>query len=140
MSDVSSRTILLVEDNDDDVFVMKRALKFAQITNPLHIATDGQQALDYLSGAGEFGNRDRYPLPFIIFLDLKLPYIHGFEVLEWMRLHPEVSRIAVVVLSSSPEEKDQERASLLGAKSYLVKPPTPDGLKDVFSSLMSHWL
>src|SRR4051812_33398951 len=95
--------------------------------SPLQIVTDGQRALDYLSGAGEFSDRQKFPLPFIVFLDLKLPYIHGFEVLAWMRLHPELNRLVVVVLTSSPEEKDHERAYSLGARSYLVKPPTPDG-------------
>jgi CheY-like chemotaxis protein len=140
MSNIFGTTILLVEDNEADVFLMKRALKSAEITNPLQIVTDGQRALDYLSGAGEFSDRQKFPLPFIVFLDLKLPYIHGFEVLAWMRLHPELNRLVVVVLTSSPEEKDHERAYSLGARSYLVKPPTPDGLKDVFNSLNSYWL
>jgi CheY-like chemotaxis protein len=140
MSDVFSTTILLVEDNEDDVFAMKRALKLAQITNPLQIVTDGQKAVDYLSGAGEFSDREKYPLPFIVFLDLKLPYVHGFEILDWMRKKPELNPIVVVVLTSSAEERDHERAYSLGARSYLVKPPTADTIKDVFDSLKSYWL
>ena len=133
-------TILLVEDSEDDVFIMKHALKQAQITNPLQVVTTGQAALDYLSGANQYADREIYPLPFIVFLDLKLPYVHGFEILAWMRPRGELSSIVVVVLSSSAEERDHERAYALGARSYLVKPPTAQTLKDVFDSLKSFWL
>jgi CheY-like chemotaxis protein len=133
-------TILLVEDSDDDVFIMKHALKQAQIANPLQIATTGQAALDYLSGANQYADRERFPLPFIVFLDLKLPYVHGFELLAWMRLRRELSSIVVVVLTSSAEEKDHQKAYALGARSYLVKPPTAQALRDVFDSLKSFWL
>lgn len=130
-----SRTILLVEDNDDDVFAMRRALKKGSICNPLHVVTDGQQALDYLSGHGKFADRTQYPLPFLVFLDLKLPYVHGFEVLEWMRTQRDLSSIAVVVLTSSAENRDHERAFALGARSYLIKPPTAEILNDVLRTL-----
>jgi CheY-like chemotaxis protein len=134
----SSFIILLVEDNDDDVFAMKRALKAAKILNPLQLATDGQKAIDYLSGAGEYANRERFPLPFIVFLDLKLPYVHGFEVLSWLQNNPQLE-IAVIVLTSSAETRDHEKSYKLGARSYLIKPPTPEGLRDVFDSLQSYW-
>jgi len=75
-----SKTILLIEDNEDDVFVMERAFKQAGITNPVEVVTDGQQALDYFGGTGKYTDRERYPLPFIVFLDLKLSYASGFEV------------------------------------------------------------
>lgn len=140
MSDVPNATILLVEDNDDDVFAMKRALKLTGVSNPLQVVTDGQQALDYLSGAAEYANREKHPLPFLVFLDLKLPYVHGFEVLAWLQRHPELKSIVVIVLTSSAEERDHDKAYALGARSYLVKPPTADNLKDVFNSLKSLWL
>src|SRR5437868_11863537 len=79
-----SRSMLLVEDNEDDVFLLQRALKYAGIENPLHIVQDGEAALAYLSGAGVFADRTQHPLPFIVFLDLKLPYLNGFEVLTWL--------------------------------------------------------
>jgi len=129
------KTILLIEDNEDDVFMMKRALKLALITNPLQVVADGQQALDYLAGAGEYADRDKYPVPFLGFLDLKLPYVHGFEVLSWIRQRPELDCLLVVVLTSSAEERDHAKASALGARSYLVKPPTAEGVKDIFKSL-----
>ncbi|MEW6157331.1 MAG: response regulator [Verrucomicrobiota bacterium] len=133
-------TILLVEDNEDDVFSMKRALRKGQIANPLQVVTDGQQAVDYLAGTGSYADRNRFPLPFIIFLDLKLPCLDGFEVLSWMRQQRTLDGIVVVVLTSSAESRDHERAYALGARSYLIKPPTPEVLLDVLNSLQSLWL
>ena len=128
-----SATILLVEDNEDDLFVMQRSLKLAEVANPLQVVTDGQMALDYLSGTGEYGDRERHPIPSMIFLDLKLPYVSGFEVLDWMRLQPDLCSVDVVVLTSSDEERDQTRAYALGARSYLVKPPSPKTLRDILN-------
>jgi CheY-like chemotaxis protein len=130
----SDSTILLVEDNDDDVFAIKRALTRGQIVNPLQVVTTGQMALDYLSGSGKYADRQNFPLPFIIFLDLKLPYIGGFEVLTWMRQQSALGSIIVVILTSSDEEKDHQRACSLGARSYLVKPATPKDLVEVLAS------
>jgi CheY-like chemotaxis protein len=132
-------TMLLVEDNEDDVFVFRRALKKAHFTNPLQVATDGQQAIDYLSGAGVYQDRMSYPLPFIAFLDLKLPYFSGFEILEWIRSRPEFNSLVVIVLTSSAEEKDYHRAYALGARSYLVKPPKSEMLHDLAKSLETYW-
>ena len=136
----SPATILLVEDNEDDVFLFRRTFKKAQLTNPLHVMTDGQQAIDYLSGAGLYQDRGAYPLPSIIFLDLKLPYLNGFEILSWIQSRSEFKSIVVVVLTSSPEEKDYQRASYLGARSYLVKPPKPEMLHELAKSLQSYWV
>ena len=127
----STDTILLVEDNEDDVFVMRRALQKAQITNPLQVANDGQEAIDYLAGNGQFVDRALFPLPAITFLDLKLPYFTGFEVLEWIRQQPALPPLNIIILSSSNEQRDVARARELGAQSYLVKPPTPDRLKEI---------
>jgi len=93
---------------------------------PLQIATDGEQALDYLRGEGVFSDRAEHPLPALVFLDLKLPYVHGFEVLAWIRAQPALATLPVLVLTSSPEVRDRERALALGAKDYLVKPPTKE--------------
>lgn len=131
--------MLLVEDNEDDVFAMRRALKKSGIINPLEVATDGQQALDYLAGARCYADRASYPPPFIVFLDLKLPYVHGFEVLSWLRQQPVLSSVIVVVLTSSAEHRDQDKAYALGARAYLVKPPTPEMLCSLFDALKSPW-
>jgi len=99
--------------------------------------TDGQQALDYLTGKGSYADRESYPLPCIMFLDLKLPYVHGFEVLDRIRQRTDLNSLVVVVLTGSSEKKDCNRAYALGARSYLVKPPTAQLLRDIFNSLSS---
>src|SRR5689334_7718454 len=115
-------TILLVEDSSDDVFFMRHALKKAAIPHPVRVVSDGQAAVDYLSGVGEYVNRVDFPLPTIIFLDLKLPCFSGFDVLAWMRTQPALARIPVFILTGSSEERDKVPAQELGAKAYLVKP------------------
>ena len=126
----SSRGILLVEDDENDIFFTRRAMAKASLEPPVHVAVNGQDALDYLSGAGEYANRNVYPLPQYIFLDLKLPFLHGFQVLEWMRAQPALKDIPVFVLTSSPEESDRNRALQLGAAAYLIKPATAQMLSD----------
>jgi CheY-like chemotaxis protein len=132
---IESRTILLVEDNPDDVFIFKRAWTQAGIRNPLHVVTDGQEAVDYLSGEGAFTDRARYPLPLAILLDLKLSFKSGLAVLEWMQNRPHLADISVVVLTSSAEPRDILRAYQLGARSYLTKPPRATTLTELMSAL-----
>src|SRR5258706_15506620 len=90
--------MLLVEDSEDDVFFMRRALKKARIHLPLQVAADGQQALNYLSGTGKYSDRAQYPLPCLMFLDLKLPYLSGLDLLSWLREHPLISELPVIIL------------------------------------------
>ena len=127
--------ILLVEDNEDDVFLMERAMRQAGISLPMQLAENGREALDYLKGAGKFTDRMAFPVPLVIFLDLKLPYVHGFEVLRWLKQESALGHIPVAVLSSSLEESDRLTADKLGAKAFLVKPPSPDILAGFFNSL-----
>ena len=94
-----SNTILLVEDEENDVFFLKHAFEEVGVLNPLRVAQDGQEALDYLSGRGEYADRERFPLPCLILLDLKLPRVMGFEVLQWIREQPALKTLIVVVLS-----------------------------------------
>jgi CheY-like chemotaxis protein len=136
----TNRAILLVEDNEDDVFLMKRALQGARVVNPLHVVEDGQEALDYLSGNGKFADRESHPLPAVVFLDLKLPYISGHDVLAWIRQQKEFESLVVIVLTSSNEASDLSRCYALGANSYLVKPPTPDQLEDLAKAFKWYWL
>jgi CheY-like chemotaxis protein len=133
-------TLLLVEDEPTDVFLMKRALKAAEIANPLQVAADGQEAIDYLSGAGAFSDRTRFPIPSIIFLDLKLPYRNGFEVLSWIRTQRHLDLTLVMVLTSSAEDRDIAQAYQLGARTYLVKPPNPAMLTELMVSLKDYWI
>jgi CheY-like chemotaxis protein len=126
--------ILLIEDNEDDVYFMELALSRAHLEPPIHIADNGQDALDYLSGAGKYADRNVHPLPQCIFLDLKLPFIDGFEILEWIQGQPALRNIPVIILTSSPEEADRQRARQLGARAYPVKPPTPEMLLDALKA------
>ena len=134
------RAILLVEDNEDDVFLMKRALKAARVMNPLYVVEDGQEAVDYLGGAGKFANRESYPLPAVVFLDLKLPLISGHDVLAWIRRQYALESVVVIVLTSSNEASDLSRSYALGANSYLVKPPTPEQLEELAKAFKWYWL
>src|SRR5437870_2587207 len=136
----TNRAILLVEDNEDDVFLMERALQGADVINPLYVVEDGQEALDYLAGAGKFSDRASYPVPAIVFLDLKLPLKSGHEVLAWIRQQKQFETIVVVVLTSSNEPSDLSRSYKLGANSYLVKPPSPEQLEDLAKAFKWYWL
>lgn len=136
----ANRTILLVEDNKDDVFLMKRALDRARIVNPVIVVENGQEAMDYLSGAGKFADRDSYPIPAVIFLDLKLPFLFGHEVLAWIRRRKEFESLVVIVLTSSNEASDLSRCYSLGANSYLVKPPTAEQIEALAKAFKWQWL
>lgn len=136
----TNRALLLVEDNEDDVFLMKRALKGARVVNPLFVVEDGQEAVDYLGGAGKFADRDQYPLPAVVFLDLKLPFISGHDVLAWIRRQRELESLVVIVLTSSNEPSDLNRCYALGANSYVVKPPTPEQLEELAKAFKWYWL
>src|SRR5438445_5134266 len=90
--------ILLVEDRQDDVMLILRSFDKAGMTNPIHVVRDGEEAIAYLSGSGKYSNRDDHPLPELVLLDLKMPKLDGFEVLRWIRTHPQLSGLRVVVL------------------------------------------
>jgi len=102
-------TVLFVEDDPNDVALTQRAFEQAGFVNPLHVVTDGEQAIGYLAGEGRYADRARYPLPILILLDLKLPRVSGFEVLTWLREAPGVRRLPVVVLTSSGQSPDISR-------------------------------
>ena len=135
---MTSHTILLVEDNEDDVFLMKRALKRAGIENPVHVVEDGQQAIDYLAGTGGFSDRFRFPYPKIVFLDLQLPRKSGFDVLTWIRTRIDLPPPFVVVLTSSNAPNDINRIAELGAL-YTIKTPTNDLLSRLTSEFGFVW-
>ena len=131
--------ILVAEDNGDDVLLIQRAFTRAKLANPLHFVSDGERAIGYLSGQGAYADRTRHPLPALLLLDLKLPRKSGFEVLEWVRRQPGLSVLPVVVLTSSRESADVQRAYALGANTYLVKPVAFDGLMEMVKSLGLYW-
>lgn len=132
--------ILLVEDNEDDIFFMQRAAKSSGIEATMVVAQNGQAAIDYLSGTGEYADRARFPYPTLIFLDLKMPLRSGLEVLEWIRTQPPLQTLLVLILTTSREESDVERAYRLGANSFLVKPPSIEELNDLMRLVKEYWL
>src|ERR1041385_4370622 len=113
--------ILLVEDEENDVLFLKSAFKKAGIANPIYVAADGQAALDYLHGIGQFSDREKFPLPGLVLLDLKLPYVMGLDVLRHIRVEIGLASI-VIVLTSSNLPEDVEEAFRCGANAYLVEP------------------
>ena len=127
-------TILLVEDNPDDAFLMKTAWKSAQIRNALPIVCDGEQALNYLNGNGIYANRKQYPFPISVFLDLKLPRIDGLDVLTAIRQDSYLRLLNVDILSASARDADIEKALSLGANSYLMKPSRVEDLVEMLSA------
>jgi CheY-like chemotaxis protein len=132
--------ILLVEDDPNDIILIKRAFGKANITNRIQVVEDGEEAISYLAGKGRYGDRQNYPLPILILLDLKLPRKSGHEVLEWLRQQPMLKRLTVVVLTSSQQSSDVNRAYDLGANSYLVKPVTFDTLVEMVKGLNFYWV
>jgi CheY-like chemotaxis protein len=140
MSVAEVQTVLVADDDDNDAFFLERAFKHAKIANPLCRVVDGEEAIVYLSGGGKYADREKYPVPCLLLLDLKMPRKNGFEVLEWIRGQPGLKRLPVVVLTSSREDPDINRAYELGANTYLVKPVQFEGLADMMKTLTLYWL
>ena len=132
--------VLYAEDDVNDAFLLERAFSKADIINPLVIVSDGNAAIDYLSGKGNHYQRNENPFPCLVLLDLKMPGKSGLEVLEWMRNEPTVSTLPVLMFTSSSQEKDVRHAYLLGANGYLLKPSLPDGLLSLVRALKDFWL
>jgi CheY-like chemotaxis protein len=132
--------ILLVEDNRMDVELTLDAFREARLMNTVHVAPNGQDALDYLFGRGRYADRVTYPLPDLILLDLKLPGVDGFEVLRQIKTTPILKRLPIVILTSSREEGDRALSYDHGANSYLVKPVSFDGFLDVVRQIEGYWV
>src|SRR5687767_1292663 len=132
--------ILLADDNENDVLMFRRAARRANFNQPLHVVSNGEDTIAYLKGEGEYEDRAKYPLPALVLLDLKMPRKNGFEVLEWMRQQSDFETMQVVVLSSSDEIHDINRAYELGANSFLVKPVSFDEFVGMLEALRSYCL
>lgn len=132
--------ILLVEDNRMDVELTLDAFREAQLRNTVHVATTGEQALDYLFGRNTFTDREAFPLPDLVLLDLKLPGISGHDVLRSIKETPTLKRVPVVILTSSREDTDRWRSYDNGVNSFLVKPVSFDGFLDVVRKVENYWL
>jgi CheY-like chemotaxis protein len=133
-------TILLVEDNLGDVLLTQRAFRKASVLTPMQVVNNGDAAVEYLSGQGQYGDRTQYPLPALVLLDLKLPRRSGAEVLTWLRQQPDLKRIPVVVLTASKEYIDVNQIYNLGANAYMVKPVAFNNLVELVRTLNLHWI
>lgn len=136
----TEHTILLVEDNPKDVFLVQRAFRKAEIITSLQVVNDGDAAIQYLSGSAPYTDRALHPLPVLVLLDLKLPRRSGAEVLDWLRQQPGLKRLPVVALTSSREYADVNRVYDLGANAYIVKPVDFNQLVDILKTLNLHWI
>lgn len=132
--------ILLAEDEEDYVVLIRHAFSKANIPNPLYVVSNGEEAISYLQGEAKFANRDEYPLPDLFLLDLKMPRVNGFEVLRWVRQQPGLSKLRILVLTSSDEIRDVNEAYQLGANSFLVKPSEFQDLAWLSRLIQDFWL
>ena len=134
------QTILLVDDEDNDAILIKRALTKAGAPVLFRRVKDGEQAVQYLQAEGEFDDRESHPFPSLVILDLKMPRRNGFEVLKWMRKNGATRLLPVVVFTSSKEKTDIYDAYELGANSYMVKPNSFDHLVKTLQIIHTYWL
>lgn len=136
----TTAVILLAEDLEDDVLLIRRAFREAGFLNRLQVASNGRETIAYPAGTGRYANRDEYPLPTLLLLDLEMPYQDGFEVLKWISQRPELRTLRVVVLSGSGREEDITRAYGLGANSYLVKPMDFPKFVEAIRAIQGYWI
>ena len=132
-------TILLVDDDDGFLALVQRAIRQSQLDASLQYVCDGEEAISYLSHQGRFKDQTAFPRPWLVLLDLHMPRVDGFEVLQWKLNHPELNKMPFVILSSSGLEKDKKRASELGARDYLMKPMELPRLLEMVENLDRFW-
>ncbi len=137
---IGQPAILYVEDEPSDVLLLHVAFSRARLPNPVHIAVDGAEAIDYLAGNGPFADRSQHPLPALVLLDLNLPKKSGFDVLSWIRQQPQFSSLPVVIYTSSVGLIDKDTARLLGATDYFVKRSGVSHIAELARSLAERWL
>ena len=131
--------ILVAEDDPNDVLLLRRAFHKNGIENPVHVSSDGSDAMAYLQGTGPYADREKHPFPRAIITDLKMPRCSGFELLEWLNEHTECAVIPVVVLSASAEDRDVKRCFELGASAYFQKPSSFAELCDIVKLNHAYW-
>jgi CheY-like chemotaxis protein len=131
--------ILIAEDDEDEALLLVHALKAIGISNPVLMVDNGEHVIAYLKGEGQFTDREAFPLPAVLITDLKMPAVDGFELLEWLRHHPQFAIIPTLVFSNSSEPRDIQRAYSLGANAYLVKPPGMEQLEAMMRTTFEFW-
>ena len=132
--------VLLAEDEENDVFFLRHAFAAAGIANPLHVVNDGQEAINYLSGAGQFSDRRQFPLPGLFILDLKMPRKTGLEVLQWKKAQSGLAYLPIIVLTSSAHRNDIEFAYRSGANAFVVKPSSTETRIELARTIKGFWL
>lgn len=137
---IERATVLLAEDDPDDVLLTQIAFEKARLANPLQVVRDGAEAIAYLKGEDQYADRNRFPVPILLLLDLKMPKVSGFQVLEWLRAQSRLAALPVAIMTSSDHDPDVRRAYELGATSYLNKPPDAEALLALVQRLHAYWL
>ena len=132
--------ILLVEDTEEDELLFIDVLKRSGLKNPIIVLPDGEEAIAYLKGEIRYADRNRFPLPGILLLDLAMPKVDGWQVLYWARSRPEFEDVLIVVLTNSLRVEDLQRAYRMGANSFLGKPCTVDDLLNLEKGFPKYWL
>jgi CheY-like chemotaxis protein len=132
--------ILIVEDDPNDTFLLKRAFQKTGISLPMHHCCDGAEAMEYLRGDGQYADRQKFPFPRVLITDLKMPRSNGFDLLEWLKNHPECNLIPKIVLSASADLGDVTKAYQLGANCYFQKPSEFDELCNIVELANRFWL
>jgi CheY-like chemotaxis protein len=132
-------TILLADDDEDDLFLLDRAFREANVPNPRNRVADGEQVLAYLEGAGQYGDRAKFPYPLFLLLDLQMPAMDGFEVLKWIRQHPLHKRLPVIAFTGHESKPVFRQAYDLGANSLHKKPSSFEDLVKLVEGLQAFW-
>jgi CheY-like chemotaxis protein len=133
------RPVLVAEDEESDALLLRRVFSKVAPNVPLTIVRDGKEVVDYLSGSGSYANCDLLPLPALLVLDLKMPRMNGFEVLDWLKTRPELRTLPAVILTSSSFEHDKVKALQLGAREYLIKAQDLSQFSDLLHDLLARW-
>ena len=136
---LEKHTFLMVDDSETSLFLMHEAFKRAKCNHPVQEVHNGEEAIAYLNGDGSYSDRNMFPLPTVMLLDLNMPKKNGFDVLAWVRAQPGLKRLAIIILTASIRSEDVERAFDLGATSFLVKPLSLEELVAMMRCL-SDWI
>jgi CheY-like chemotaxis protein len=134
-----TKSILIADDFEDDAELLRRTLERAGVKNPVFMVKDGEEAIAFLNGNGQYADRDKFPLPGVVLLDLKMPKANGFQVLDWMRFQPQHSDVLKIVLSGHHELKEVNEAYRLGARSFFLKPCNVQDVQNLMRAFPSHW-
>ena len=140
VSSSSGSPVLIADDSEADIFFLLRALATSGVKNPVHVVRSGGEAMAYLAGEGKFANRSRYPMPGIVFLDLKMPQPDGLEVLRWKQKQTDLPRILWVALSNFDSTKTINEAYSAGATTFLAKPLDGEDVRHLIEAFDAYWL